>query len=172
MVGCSGPLDIPPQNHTSSPHPTHPQTSHADHADHPATQPLSHSATQPIDQSTNRPIDQARFNSRTKAPLSPSIRPRHHVGAGRLTPCRDRWAPWMAPNEPPWMGSRRVPAGGKPAGPHGTTNSKEASSALCALRFNASTLQRFKKTTTHKKTRPKPGFFVEANHPAIAEATA
>jgi hypothetical protein len=40
-----------------------------------------------------------------------------------------------------------------------------------ALRF-CPALYASKKTTTHKKTRPKPGFFVEANHSTIAEATA
>jgi hypothetical protein len=67
----------------------------------------------------------------------------------------------MAPNEPPWMGSRRVPAGGKPASLHGTTNSKEASSSLCALR---STLQRFNASTLQKNNHPQKnpaeaGFF-------------
>jgi hypothetical protein len=62
------------------------------------------------------------------------------------------------------MGLRRVPAGGKPASQHVNANSKETSFTLCASRFE--------KTNTHKKTRPKPGFFVEADQSAITEATA
>jgi len=44
---------------------------------------------------------------------------------------------------------------------------------LCALALRfCPALYASKKTTTHKKTRPKPGFFVEADQSAITEATA
>ena len=126
----------------------------------------------------NKPTNRTRhapINSKNTAPLFP-IHP--------LAKQRRGWQAYPLPgplgamdgaHEPPRMGSRRVPAGGKPASPHGSANSKETSSALwlcaLALRF-CPALYASKKTTTHKKTRPKPGFFVEADQSAITEATA
>jgi len=117
----------------------------------------------------NKPTNRTRhapINSKNTAPLFP-IHP--------LAKQRRGWQAYPLPgplgamdgaHEPPRMGSRRVPAGGKPASPHGSANSKETSSALwlcaLALRFGSALLPcalRFEKNHHPQKNPTEAGFF-------------
>ena len=98
---------------------------------HPIPTPIHNPSPHPNNPNKpTAPTNQVPINSKNTALLFP-IHP--------LAKQRRGWQAYPLPgplgamdgaHEPPWMGSRRVPAGGRPASPHVNATSKETSFAL------------------------------------------